>query len=271
MNLKTKLSLVLFMFSFAVLFAQQSLTVSGKVLAQSDGQPIPGVNILIVGTTTGAVTDFDGNYQIQVSTGDVLQFSYVGFVTERVTITNQTTLDISLFDDTNELDEVIVIGYGTQKKSHLTGAISKVVNQDLDQIAVTRVDDALIGQVSGVNIQSTNAEAGGAPTITIRGVGSITADSGPAVVVDGIVVDAGFLGNLDMNDVESFEVLKDAASAAIYGSEGSNGVIMITTKSGKEGKTQFSYQNYTGFKDAHGSDDYRKSVSDWAAKEQAFT
>ena len=129
----------------------------------------------------------------------------------------------------------------------------------------------LIGQVSGVNIQATNAEAGGAPTITIRGVGSITADSGPALVVDGVVVSSEFLGALDMNDVESFEVLKDAASAAIYGSEGSNGVIMITTKSGKEGKTKFSYQTYTGRKEAHGSDDYRKSVADWAKIEQAET
>jgi len=117
----------------------------------------------------------------------------------------------------------------------------------------------------------TNAEAGGAPTVTIRGVGSVSAATGPAVVVDGVVVSSEFFGNLDMNDVESFEVLKDAASAAIYGSEGSNGVIMITTKSGKAGKTKFSYQTYTGFKEAHGSDDYRKSVSDWAAKERAFT
>ena len=165
----------------------------------------------------------------------------------------------------------MVVGYGTQRKSHLTGAISKVKNENLDQIAVARVDDALIGQVSGVNIQATSAEAGAAPTITIRGVGSITADSGPAVVVDGIVVDAEFLGNLDMNDVESFEVLKDAASAAIYGSEGSNGVILITTKTGKEGKTKFSYNTFTGYKSAFGSDDYKKSVADWAAKELAAT
>jgi len=271
MNLKTKLTFIALMFSFTAMIAQERYTLTGTVIAQSDSQPIPGANVLIVGTATGTATDFDGNFQIQVASGDVVQFSFLGFVTQRVTITNQTVLNISLEDDANQLEEVVVIGYGTQKKSHLTGAISKVVNDDLDQIAVTRVDDALIGQVSGVNIQATNAEAGGAPTITIRGVGSITADSGPAVVVDGIVVSSDFLGNLDMNDVESFEVLKDAASAAIYGSEGSNGVILITTKSGKEGKTKYSYQHYTGWKDAHGSDDYRKSVSDWAGIEQAFT
>jgi TonB-linked SusC/RagA family outer membrane protein len=169
------------------------------------------------------------------------------------------------------LDEIIVVGYGTQKKSHLTGAISKVKNEKLDQIAVARVDDALIGQVSGVNIQATSAEAGGAPTIRIRGTGSISSDSGPAIVVDGIIVDSDFLGILDMNDVESFEVLKDAASAAIYGSEGSNGVILITTKSGKSGKTKFTYDTYTGYKQAFGSEDYSRSLSDWAALELAET
>ena len=270
MNLKTRLALLVILLLNIPLFAQDSYTLTGTV-SDSGNMPIPGVNVIKVGTTTGAATDFDGNYSINVTNGDVLQFSYVGFVTKLVTINGQQTLNVSLVEDAAQLDEVVVVGYGTQKKSHLTGSISKVVNQDLDQIAVARVDDALIGQVSGVNIQATNAEAGGAPTITIRGVGSITADSGPAVVVDGVVVSSEFLGNLDMNDVESFEVLKDAASAAIYGSEGSNGVIMITTKSGKEGKTKFSYQTYTGYKNAHGSDDYRKSVSDWAKIEQAAT
>ena len=270
MNLKTRLALLVILLLNIPLFAQDSYTLTGTVL-DSGNMPIPGVNVIKVGTTTGTATDFDGNYSLSVTNGDILQFSYVGFVTKLITINGQQTLNVSLVEDAAQLDEVVVVGYGTQKKSHLTGSISKVVNQDLDQIAVARVDDALIGQVSGVNIQATNAEAGGAPTITIRGVGSVTADSGPAVVVDGVVVSSEFLGNLDMNDVESFEVLKDAASAAIYGSEGSNGVIMITTKSGKEGKTKFSYQTYTGYKNAHGSDDYRKSVADWAKIEQAAT
>ena len=271
MNLKTKLTIMVLLLLNIPLFAQDSYTLTGTVVSKADQSPIPGVTVLILNTTSGTTTDFDGNYSISVKNGDVLQFSYIGFVTQAVTITGQTTLNISLSEDVNALDEVVVVGYGTQKKSHLTGSISKVVNDDLDQIAVARVDDALIGQVSGVNIQATNAEAGGAPTITIRGFGSVTADSGPALVVDGVVVSSEFLGTLDMNDVESFEVLKDAASAAIYGSEGSNGVIMITTKSGKEGKTKFSYQTYTGWKDAHGSDDYRKNVADWLEIEQAAT
>ena len=271
MNLKIKLACIVLLLVNTTLIAQDSYNLSGTVLSGADNTPIPGVNVIIANTNSGTTTDFDGNFSLNVKSGDVLQFSYIGFITQSITISEQTTLNVVLVEDQNQLDEVVVVGYGTQKKSHLTGAISKVVNENLDQIAVSRVDDALIGQVSGVNIQSTNAEAGGAPTITIRGVGSITADSGPALVVDGIVVSSDFLGNLDMNDVESFEVLKDAASAAIYGSEGSNGVIMITTKSGKEGKTRFSYQTYTGFKDAHGSDDYRKSVKDWAATELAAT
>ena len=271
MKFKTKLTLIGMLFLSISIFAQESFTLAGKVTSGADNLPIPGVNVIIVGTSTGTSTDFDGNYSINVKSGDVLQFSYVGFTTQTVIISNQIQLNVVLQEDLNELDEIVVTGYGTQKKSHLTGAISKVTNENLDQIAVARVDDALIGQVSGVNIQASNAEAGAAPTITIRGFGSITADSGPAVVVDGIVVDPEFLGSLDMNDVESFEVLKDAASAAIYGSEGSNGVILITTKTGKEGKTKFSYDTFTGYKQAFGSDDYKKSVKDWAAKELAAT
>ncbi|WP_452225191.1 SusC/RagA family TonB-linked outer membrane protein [Lacinutrix chionoecetis] len=270
MNFKVKSAFFVLFFMSLISFAQ-NYTLKGQVISGDDNMALPGVNVIIAGSSTGTSTDFDGNYQIEVKDGDVLQFSYIGYTSQLVPVTGQTTQNVSLQIDANALEEVVVIGYGTQKKSHLTGAISKVVNDDLDQIAVSRVDDALIGQVSGVNIQATNAEAGGAPTISIRGVGSIAADSGPAVVVDGVIVNRDYLGNLDMNDVESFEVLKDAASAAIYGSEGANGVILITTKSGKEGKTQFSYQTYTGFKDAHGSDDYRKSVKDWAEKELAAT
>jgi len=271
MNLKIKLLLFLMLMVNINLIAQEGFTIKGMVISQTDDSPIPGVNILIKGSSKGTTTDFDGNFTLNVKQGDILEISFLGFKTKIIPIVNQKVLNVVLEEDTSALDEVVVIGYGTQKKSHLTGAISKVVNEDLDQIAVSRVDDALIGQVSGVNIQASSAEAGAAPTITVRGFGSITADSGPAVVVDGVVVDSEFLGNLDMNDVESFEVLKDAASAAIYGSEGSNGVIIITTKTGKEGKTKFSYNTFTGYKDAFGSDDYKKSVADWAAKELAAT
>ena len=250
---------------------QEEFTISG-VITSDDIGPLPGATILIIGTQQGTVTDGDGKFQLSVKANDRLLVSFVGYTSQEILVTAaKTVYEIKMASDSEQLSEIVVIGYGTQKKSHLTGAISKVENESLYQLPIARVDDALIGQVSGVNIQATNAEAGAAPTITIRGVGSITADSGPAVVVDGVVVSSDFLGTLDMNDVESFEVLKDAASAAIYGSEGSNGVIMITTKSGKAGETKFSYQGYVGFKQAHGSDDYRKSAADWIALEQQAT
>ncbi|MEQ8555031.1 MAG: TonB-dependent receptor [Cyclobacteriaceae bacterium] len=251
-------------------YGQDTQTVSGRILDEG-GEGLPGVTVLVKGGVDGTITDLNGDFALDVKEDAVLTLSFIGYKTVDIPLNGRSTINYQMEVDLEQLDEVVVVGYGTQKKSHLTGAISKVENERLDQIPVARVDDALIGQVSGVNIQATNAEAGGAPTITIRGFGSVTADSGPAVVVDGIVVSSDFLSNLDMNDIASFEVLKDAASAAIYGSEGSNGVIMITTKSGKPGQTKFSYQGYVGRKDAHGSDDYRKSVSDWIEFERAQT
>ena len=268
MKIKSQLSLFFVFCGMLLTYAQTQ--VSGTIVG-SDGQPIPGATVLVQGTDNGTTSDFDGNFSIKVETGQILEISYIGYTNQIIPFIGQDSISVTLTDNVDQLDEIVITGYGTQKKSLITGAISKIVNKNLDQIAVSRVDDALIGQVSGVNIQATNPEAGGAPTITIRGFGSITADSGPAVVVDGVVVDAEFLGNLDMNDVESFEVLKDAASAAIYGSEGSNGVILITTKTGEEGKTKFSYETYTGYKSAFGSDEYRQSTAEWAAKESAAT
>ena len=244
-------------------------TITGNITDADSGEPLIGVNILVKGTSRGTITDFDGNYSIEANEGETLVLSYTGYKDSEVLIVNQTVINLSLNADIAQLDEIVVIGYGTQKKSHLTGSVSKVTNEKLDQMAVARIDDALIGQVSGVNIQATSAEAGAAPTITVRGFGSVNAASGPAVVVDGLVVDSDFLGNMNMNDIASFEVLKDAASAAIYGSEGSNGVILITTKDGEAGKTKFSYETFVGRKEAFGSDNYKKSVADWAAFELA--
>ena len=249
------------------------LRVTGTVIGADDGLPLIGATVLVKGESgdIGTTTDIDGKFELDVNPTDVLVISYTGMQTQEVPVDSRTSINVLMRTAASLIDEVVVIGYGTQKKSHLTGSISKVENKNLDQIAVARVDDALIGQVSGVNIQASSAEAGAAPTITIRGFGSVNAESGPAVVIDGLVVDPDFLSNLDMNDVASFEILKDAASAAIYGSEGSNGVILITTKSGKDGKTKFSYETYLGRKEAFGSDGYRKSVADWAAQELAAT
>lgn len=269
MNFKLRLmAIVMGLFGFVAL-AQENYTLSGVVTSKGDGMPVPGVNIIVVNTTRGASTDFEGKYQIEVKNGEVLQFSYLGYKTQTVIINGQLTLNISLIEDTDALDEVVVIGYGTRKKKHLTGAVSTVVNENLDKIAVSRVDDALVGQIAGLNVAATEGEAGSDPTIRIRGVGSLNGDSAPLIVIDGLVVDSDFLGNLDMNEVESFDVLKDAASSAIYGSRGSNGVILITTKQGKEGKTRFTYNTFTGFKEARQSDDYYFTVRETAAAELA--
>ncbi len=261
-------ALAFVLLSPSTLLAQTSKSITG-VVTGSDGVPLIGVNVVVKGNNTGTITDLDGNFALTANEDDILVLSYVGYLDQEVAVGNQTSFTIQLETDSEVIDEVVIIGYGEQKKSHITGSVSKVENKTLDQIGVARVDDALIGQVSGVNIQATSAEAGDAPTVTIRGFGSINANSGPAVVVDGLVVDPDFLSNLDMNDIASFEILKDAASAAIYGSEGSNGVIMITTKDGQEGKTQFSYETFVGRKDAFGSDVYRKSVAEWADFELA--
>lgn len=245
------------------------LNITGTVTSSDDNVPLIGVTILVKGTTTGAVTDLDGKFSIQAEEGDVLVFSYTGYSPQEITVAAQTVLSIIMDPDVAQLEEIVVIGYGSQKKSHLTGSVSKVTNEDLDKIATARIDDALVGQVSGVNIQATEGEAGSEPTIRIRGTGSMVASSDPLIVVDGLIVSNDFLGSLDMNDVESFEILKDAASSAIYGSRGGNGVILITTKDGKDGKTKFSYNGYYGFKEARTSDPYYFSLAETAAAEMA--
>ncbi|MDT0558943.1 TonB-dependent receptor [Ichthyenterobacterium sp. W332] len=269
MNLKTRMSFLFSMLCCLTIFAQDSYLIKGKVISEEDSMPIPGVNIVVVTTSRGTSTDFDGNYEIEVKKGEVLQFSYLGYVSQTIVIDSQTALNVTLKVDTNSLDEVVVVGYGTRKKKHLTGAVSSVVNKDLDQLPVARVDDALVGQIAGLNVAATEGEAGSDPTIRIRGVGSLNGDSAPLIVIDGLVVDSDFLGNLDMNEVESFDVLKDAASSAIYGSRGANGVIIITTKQGKEGKARFTYNTFTGFKTARESDDYYFTVAETAEAELA--
>lgn len=271
MKFKIKSLLVLLLLTCFSSYAQDSKTISGKVVSKADGLPVPGVNILIVGTTKGTSTDFDGKYEIEAKTGDVLQFSYVGFTNQLITVGESTTVNVSLEEDTNTLDEIVVIGYGTRKRKNLTGSIAKVKNEKLDQIAVARVDEALVGQIAGVQIAATEGEAGSAPTIRVRGTGSITSSSEPLIVVDDVVVGSDFLTNLDMNDVESFSVLKDASSGAIYGARAGNGVILITTKNGKEGKTIFSYNAYTGFKEGIQNDKIYFSILDWAQRELAAT
>lgn len=236
--------------------------ITGTVVDSTSNQPIPGISVVIKGTVSGALTDLDGKFEVTAKATDVLVFSYVGYTPLEIPVGSKTEINIRLAVQSEQLEGVVVVGYGTQKKSHLTGSVSKVSANGLEQIPVSRADEALIGKVSGVTIQTTDAKVGASPTIRVRGIGSITADASPLVVMDGVVVSASYLGSIDMNDVESIEVLKDAASAAIYGSRGGNGIIMVTTKQGKAGKTKFSFNSFYGSKFAA---KYQTvpSIADW--------
>ncbi|TYP72823.1 SusC/RagA family TonB-linked outer membrane protein [Aquimarina intermedia] len=263
MNLKTKLTLIIMLFSCIVIIAQDNYTLTGTVVSATDQLGIPGANVLIQGTSKGTSTDFNGNFQLEVKRGDILQFSYLGFVTQNITITNQNNLTIALAEDANTLDEVMVVGYGTQKKSHVTGAIAKVGGDDVAAIQTTRVDEALAGKLAGVLIQNQNGSPGADPKIQIRAASSINGNSNPLIVVDGYPI-SGSLATVNPNDIQSVEVLKDAASAAIYGSRGANGVILITTKKGKEGKPSFSYNAYASISNKYKGDRINMTAGEWA-------
>ncbi len=229
----------------------QKKTITGKVTNQATGEPLQGVNVLAEKQKGGVSSKTDGTYSIIVDkTTATLIFSYVGFTTQAMIIGDKTTFDIALVPAVVSSDEVVVIGYGTQKKSHLTGAISKFKNEKLDETPVSRLDQALQGKIAGVQIQNISSEAGSDPKILIRGLTSVSAGSAPLVVVDGHPVPDG-LAFVNMADVESVEVLKDAASAAIYGSRGGAGVIIITTKSGKADKPKYSVKFSNGAKNAY--------------------
>jgi len=261
MNLKNKLALILAVFINAAIFAQDASTISGTIVDDAN-VPIPGVNVVISGTTTGTATDFDGLYTINANSGDVLQFSYIGYVTQTITVGDQETINVVMTEDAALLEEVVVVGYGTRKKSHLTGAVAKVGGDDIAAVQTTRVDDALAGKLPGVLIQNQDGAPGADPKIQIRAASSISGDSSPLIVVDGYPI-SGSLATVNPNDIQSLEVLKDAASAAIYGSRGANGVILVTTKKGKSGKATFSYNAYTSFSTKY-RDNILMNASEWA-------
>nr|WP_099564735.1 TonB-dependent receptor [Gaetbulibacter sp. 4G1] len=217
-------------------------SVSGKVV-DSKGDPLPGVTVLIKGTQKGTSTDFDGNYSISVeNSNDVLVFSYIGFSTQEVAVNKQSILNITLQENTSELDEVVIVGYGAQKKVNLTGSIATIKSDDIVKNSTSNVSSALSGRLAGViTIQSSGEPGGDAANIRIRGLSSLN-DNSPLVLVDGI---PRALNNINSNDIESISVLKDAAAAAIYGMRAANGVILITTKRGK-GKTSFNVNMYSG-------------------------
>ena len=254
----------------------QDRTISGKVTSAEDGSAVPGVNVVVKGTTTGSVTDIDGNYKFSIpSEGGILIFSFIGLETLEIEIGSRSVIDVSMAGDVEQLEEIVVTGYGTTLKTEFTGASSSVSQETLNRLPIISADQALQGQASGVQVVSASGTPGGGISIRVRGQTSISASNDPLYVVDGVPVVSGNLqqnnfggqtGNalagLNPDDIQSIEVLKDASSTAIYGARAANGVVMITTKRGDTGKTKIDIGYTRGFGtptnviDVLGSDDW---------------
>ncbi|MGK7391020.1 MAG: SusC/RagA family TonB-linked outer membrane protein [Candidatus Cyclobacteriaceae bacterium M2_1C_046] len=261
---KILLALMLWVTTFFVVNAQEKV-ITGTVTDES-GLPLPSVSVVIKGTNTGTITDVDGKYQVTAPNDATLVFSFIGFKTFEKTVGGQSTIDVQLKEDSRLLDEIVVVGYGTQKKSDLTGAVASVSEEELKNAVTANFDQALQGRVAGVQVTQNSGQPGGAASIRVRGVSSLTGSSEPLYVIDGIPVDgaghstAGFdwaggaggqsrvnpLSTINPQDIVSIEVLKDASATAIYGSRAANGVIMVTTRTGKAGESKISYNAYYG-------------------------
>lgn len=221
----------------------QTKTVTGVVTDES-GIPLPGVNVIIKTTTTGTTTDFDGNYKIaNVNTNSILVFSYIGFATREITFTGQSQLNVTLEEDTSTLDEVVVVGYGKQSRAEVTGAVSSIASKEIAALPVSNPEEALQGRAAGVLVVNTGSP-GAAPVVRIRGVATF-GDNSPLYVVDGVIV--GGLSAINPSDIESINVLKDASTTAVYGAQGANGVIVVTTKSGKSEQPTLEFSSFAGF------------------------
>lgn len=255
----TYLSVVLMLFLSSGYVTAQDVQVNGTV-SDETGAPLPGVTILLKGTTKGTTTDLDGNYSISGPASGVLVFSFIGYTPIEETIGNRSRIEVNLVPDVANLEEVVVVGYGTVKKSQLTGAISSVGNKEIQELPITDARQALQGRASGVDVVQPGSKPGSAPQVRIRGRRSFNASNEPLYVVDGIPT-VGGLEDINPQDITSMEVLKDASATAIYGSRGSNGVVLITTKRGGSGKTVVSLDSYYGVSEELG----RIEVFDGAA------
>jgi TonB-linked SusC/RagA family outer membrane protein len=226
--------------------ADQQKNVTGTVTDASNGQPMPGVNVTVKGTTLGTLTEANGKYTLPVPdpANAVLVFSFIGFTTREIPVAGNSTVDLLMESALTGLDEVVVVGYGTAKRADLTGSVGSMGSKDLKEATVTRVEQALSGRVAGVQVKMTDGQPGVSPQIRIRGIGSISAGVDPLYVVDGFPTNT--IATLNPNDIESIDILKDASATAIYGSRGSNGVVIITTKRGALGKATITFDTYFG-------------------------
>lgn len=241
---KSLLFLSVLFLSLQVVIAQNR-QVTGKV-SDVSGSGLPGVSVTVKGTTQGSVTDASGNYSVSVSgSNTTLVFSYIGYVNQEIVVGSQSQVNVKLAEDVANLSEVVVVGYGSQKKSQLTGAISSVSAKDISELPVTNARQALQGRAAGVDVTIAGSKPGAGPQIRIRGRRSFNASNDPLYVVDGIPLSGG-IDDINPNDINSMEILKDASATAIYGSRGANGVVIITTKRGKPGKTTVSFDTYVG-------------------------
>ena len=234
------------LFILQICFAQ-NLTVKGTIVSQS-GEPLQDVSVVVKGSSTGTTTKSDGSFEISVSPNATLIFSHVGYISKEVKVsTNEPNLSLQLLTDKNELTQIIVVGYGTRRKSDVTGAITSISEQAIKDVPASNLASAIQGQGAGVDIQrnGANSKPGATPNILIRGSRSLTASNFPLIVVDGIPFN-GSINDLNQDDVSSVEILKDASSTAIYGSRGANGVILITTKRGRNAKPVVTYSGYAG-------------------------
>ena len=243
--MKKRIYLIAVMAMMTLSVMAQSLTVTGVVMAQDEPDPVIGANVMVKGTTLGTITDFDGNFTIQAKAGDVLQVSFMGYKPFEVKVSNAGPIRVTLVPDNVQLQEVVAIGYGTMKKSDLTGAVTSVSADQLLKAPVAGIDQALQGRAAGVTVTTGSGQPGEAATIRIRGIGSAIGGNDPLYVVDGVITDND-ISFLSPNDIQSMEILKDASATAIYGSRGANGVILITTKTGSEGKINVGFDAYWG-------------------------
>ena len=238
-----KLKLMLVLLFFPLLMTAQ-IKLQGTVTAAVDGEPLIGVTVKIAGTNILTVTDIDGHYAIDAKSAGKLEFSYIGCRTKLVPFNASSTIDEVLDEDVNQLDEVVVIGYGTMKKSDLTGSVASISAENLKKTPAANVDQALQGRAAGVTVNANSGQPGQAAEVRIRGIGTVN-NAAPIYVVDGVITDN--ISFLSPNDIESTEILKDASATAIYGSRGANGVVLITTKKGEKGTTTVSFDMYYGF------------------------